>query len=117
MTPEQLNRIREVYESALATSGSKRDRSLDRECLGNEEMRREVERLLEAREHVPAWLDRPLVAAARTFVERESPRMEGRRLSGYTLVREIGRGGMGAVYLAERSDGAFRKQAAIKLVL
>jgi eukaryotic-like serine/threonine-protein kinase len=41
--------------------------------------------------------------------------MEGRRLSGYTLIREVGRGGMGSVYLAERSDGAFRKQAAIKL--
>jgi serine/threonine protein kinase len=42
--------------------------------------------------------------------------MEGRRLSGYTLIHEIGRGGMGSVYLAERSDGAFRKQVAIKLV-
>ena len=37
-------------------------------------------------------------------------------MSGYTLVREIGRGGMGSVYLAERSDGAFHKQVAIKLV-
>jgi serine/threonine-protein kinase len=43
--------------------------------------------------------------------------MEGRRLSGYTLIREIGRGGMGSVYLAERSDGAFRRQVAVKLVL
>jgi serine/threonine protein kinase len=43
--------------------------------------------------------------------------MEGRRLGGYTLTREIGRGGMGCVYLAERSDGAFRKQVAIKFVL
>jgi eukaryotic-like serine/threonine-protein kinase len=117
MTPEELSRIREIYESALAMSGSSRDAILDRECHGNQEMRREVERLLKAREHVPAWLDQPLVAAARAFVELEPPKMEGRRLSGYTLIREIGRGGMGAVYLAERSDGAFRKQAAIKLVL
>src|SRR4029077_10350128 len=36
--------------------------------------------------------------------------------SGYKLIREIGRGGMGCVYLAERSDGAFRKQVAVKLV-
>lgn len=41
----------------------------------------------------------------------------GRQLNGYTVVREIGRGGMGHVYLAERSDGAFHKQVAIKLVL
>ena len=42
--------------------------------------------------------------------------MDGRRLGGYTLIREIGRGGMGSVYLAERSDGAFKKQVAVKLV-
>jgi eukaryotic-like serine/threonine-protein kinase len=42
--------------------------------------------------------------------------MAGRRLSGYTLIREIGWGGMGSVYLAERSDGAFQKQVAIRLV-
>ena len=43
--------------------------------------------------------------------------MEGRILSGYTLVREIGRGGMGSVYLAERSDETFHRQVAIKLIL
>ena len=43
--------------------------------------------------------------------------MTGRRLSGYTLIRQIGCGGMGWVYLAERSDGAFHKQVAVKIVL
>ena len=42
--------------------------------------------------------------------------MEGRQLHGYELIREIGHGGMGTVYLAERADGVYRKQVAIKLV-
>jgi len=40
----------------------------------------------------------------------------GARLGAYRLVRELGRGGMGLVWLAERTDGAYRKQVAIKLL-
>ena len=47
---------------------------------------------------------------------KTTPGMEGRQLRGYELIREIGRGGMGTVYLAERTDGTYRKQVAIKIV-
>src|SRR5437660_3288985 len=40
----------------------------------------------------------------------------GRRVGAYAIVRELGHGGMGAVYLAERADGAFEKQVAIKVL-
>jgi serine/threonine protein kinase len=42
--------------------------------------------------------------------------LSGRSLGAYRLVRLLGCGGMGAVYLAERSDGAFSKQVAVKLL-
>ncbi len=42
--------------------------------------------------------------------------MEGARFGAYQIIREIGRGGMGAVYLAARADDEFNKQVAIKLV-
>jgi eukaryotic-like serine/threonine-protein kinase len=34
----------------------------------------------------------------------------------YRIIRELGRGGMGAVYLAERADGEFHRQVALKIV-
>jgi non-specific serine/threonine protein kinase/serine/threonine-protein kinase len=40
----------------------------------------------------------------------------GRRVGPYELVREIGRGGMGAVYLATRADDEYRKQVAVKVI-
>jgi hypothetical protein len=114
MTPEHLARIRAIFEGALDREASERAAFLDRECQGDETIRNEVEGLLAARERVPDWLNEPLLARAPILDSPAGslPRMEGRDLSGYTLIREIGRGGMGSVYLAERSDGAFRKQVA-----
>ncbi len=43
-------------------------------------------------------------------------RFEGRQLSPYRILHRLGHGGMGAVYLAERSDEQFRRRVAIKLV-
>src|SRR5262249_22617877 len=48
--------------------------------------------------------------------ERALPRLEGRCIGHYEVLREIGRGGMGAVYLAKRTDDVFSKQIAIKVL-
>jgi serine/threonine protein kinase len=118
MTPEYLARIRAIYEAALAKDTLERAAFLDQECQSDEAIRRQVDLLLAAQQRVPAWLNEPLLAAAPIGESPAGafPQMAGRQLSGYKLVREIGHGGMGSVYLAERSDGAFRKQVAIKLV-
>jgi serine/threonine protein kinase len=117
MTPEQLSRIRQIYERALPLSGSDREGYLDRECRANHEIRKEVEGLLKGHERAPAWLEQPALGAAKAVLPAEAPKLEGRRVGGYTLIRETGRGGTGVVYLAERSDDTFRRQAAVKLVL
>ncbi len=76
-------------------------------------LRREVEALLAAHDDETPFLDAPLVAAL-PEPPAEAPR--GTRLGPYRLVREIGRGGMGVVHLAERADGAFEREVAVKLV-
>src|SRR5262245_26680356 len=113
MTPDDLKRVREIFERALPMNDSARSAFLHRECEENAELRCEVEGLLKARERVPYWLDLPAVGA----LAADFPAMAGRCLGRYTVLREIGRGGMGVVYLAERSDGIFQKQVAVKLVL
>src|SRR4029079_18013978 len=45
-----------------------------------------------------------------------APMWAGRRVGPYLLVRELGHGGMGAVYLAIRADDEYRKQVAIKVI-
>lgn len=118
MTPEELGRIRQIYEQTLPLSETERKAWLDQECRGDDAVRKEVERLLRGHQAAPGWLEQPVLgAAAGLFPAVESLRMEGRRLGAYTLIREIGRGGAGVVYLAERSDETFHRKAAVKLIL
>ena len=53
--------------------------------------------------------------AASTFWQEGPPR-GGERVGAYVIVRELGHGGMGTVFLAERADGQFEKQVAIKIL-
>ena len=83
-------------------------------------MRAEVERLLGAGENVGNFLSQPAAELAAPLVRaigsRTSGRAHGQRIGPYRIIKEIGRGGMGAVYLAERADDQFRHRAAIKLL-
>src|SRR6186997_1572365 len=62
----------------------------------------------------PEALDQLFVAAGRSNLLGQS--LAGQVVSGYRLDRPIGRGGMGTVWLAQRSDGRFEGQAAVKLL-
>ena len=73
MTPKELSRIREIYERALSMSGLARTAYLDNECPNEEEIRREVEKLLAALENVPTWLDRPAAGVAKPFAAPPHP--------------------------------------------
>ena len=64
MTPERFDRIRAVYEAAVDAPAASRQRVLDRECSGDDELRQEVGRLLGAREHLPEWLSGPVLGVA-----------------------------------------------------
>jgi len=55
-------------------------------------------------------------AAANTLVQETGARLEGRQLGAWRIVSHLADGGMGAVYLAERADGAYQQRVAVKLL-
>ncbi len=117
MTPERWQQVKDLFQSALEREAGQRAAFLDEACASDPELRRQIDALLVSHEQAPRFLETPaLVAAPELLRGDQAETMLGRRLGPYQVVREIGHGGMGAVYLATRADDEYRKQVAIKLV-
>jgi len=106
-------RVKELFTRALELPTASRDDLLERECRDADE-RREVETLLAAARDASGFLEQP--AATLASIADEPDPMVDRIVGNWHIVREIGQGGMGKVYAAERADDAFRKTVALKLV-
>ena len=114
MTSDRFRRCEELFHAAAALAGPERDEFLASACLGDPGLRGEVERLLAAHARAGDFIASPAIAAMEQPEARES--LADRRIGPYQVLREIGRGGMGAVYLAERADGQYEQRVALKLI-
>src|SRR5678809_777200 len=96
-------RIEELFAGAQALDAGERQAYLAREC-DDAELRAEVAAML--------------AAEAPLSIERLAPGdpILGAQLGPWRVTAPLARGGMGAVYLAERADGQYAQQAAVKLV-
>jgi len=111
MNHERFRQVRHLFDAVVEREPAEGKRFLDEAAHGDDELRREVEQLLMAHGQPFDLLDHPPAAPARS-----DGRLEGRRVGPYEVLRELGRGGMGTVYLASRADQVFRKNVAIKIV-
>jgi serine/threonine-protein kinase len=109
LTPERRVEIERLFEAALERPVDERGRFLVAACGGDAELHGEVAALLEAHAVSDGILERDAVAALGPPPRELAP---GDRVGPYTIVREIGRGGMAIVYLADAPD----RQAAVKLL-
>ncbi|HKT61838.1 MAG TPA: serine/threonine-protein kinase, partial [Gemmatimonadales bacterium] len=118
-SPDRWRRIEELLDGMLDLPPSERAAWLERACAGDEALRSEVEDLA-ARGEEHTGLPRPpealIAPALESLAVAASSEPSPDRVGPWRLVRELGRGGMGAVYLGERDDDQFRKQVAVKLL-
>jgi non-specific serine/threonine protein kinase/serine/threonine-protein kinase len=103
-----------LFHEALPLPVEDRAALLERECREDAALRSEVERLLAAHDRAGSFIESPAASLGRLGTVEEP--IDGRRIGAYRVIGELGRGGMGAVYLAERADGQYEQRVALKLI-
>lgn len=114
MRTEEWQKVEELLNTALELEPAARRQFL--ESVGDPLLRGEVESLLACEEKTDGFLTAPALALSADFFDDGADERAGQTVGRYRIIREIGRGGMGAVFLAERSDGEFQQRLALKIV-
>jgi len=114
MDPERWERIESVCAEALELDGAEREVFLASACAGDPVLRREVDSLLSRLATGSGFLSRPLVDLTSLVPPGDEPPQD--RIGPFRLVRRLGRGGMGEVYLAVRETEELQQQVAIKVI-
>jgi eukaryotic-like serine/threonine-protein kinase len=109
--PSQRDRAEQLFQAALAIKLAERSAFLDRECIGNPELRQAVDDLLALDADAGSFLEHPFVEP--TTADSLNP--SGIYIDDYHLLHLIGEGGMGEVWLAEQKQPV-RRRVAIKLI-
>lgn len=121
MDPDLWRRVKALAADAWERPPANRSEYVAARCGDDAVLSREVLSLLAAMEGAGDALDTPAfdaeaIARMTRVVDEHRSVPVGERLGPWTLVREIGQGGMGTVYLAERADAEFTQRAAVKIV-
>jgi serine/threonine protein kinase/tetratricopeptide (TPR) repeat protein len=113
MDPAEWKKIKDLFNTAIDLPESERDQFLERCEPG---IRLEVEKLIVSDREAANFIREPVMVEIGLPDEEKSDFYIGKQIDSYKIIREIGRGGMGAVYLANRADESFDKPVALKLI-
>src|SRR5450432_222627 len=117
MNDQVWQQAKQLFNQALVRAPEEQAAFLSGACADDDDLRREVESLLAAFYQADQFIETPAVHDLLKLVDsHQHDTVAGRRVGQYEIIRKLGDGGMGAVYLAARADDQYQKQVAIKLI-
>ncbi len=116
-SPDRWQRLEALFHEALELKTGARSEFLDKHCGEDQELRKEVESLLDSAEKPMDFLQQPVLEAAQEMIadERRETITPGTELGHYKIISQLGAGGMGEVFLAE--DTRLRRRVALKMIV
>jgi serine/threonine-protein kinase len=115
MTPERWRQIEELFDIVSEMSSEERDQYLNDQCR-DEVLRKQVESLILSAKLADTTIQSAIRGAAESIVSADETFLPGHQIGQYRILRELGHGGMGSVFLATRADEEYKKEVAIKIV-
>ena len=117
MSSEHLRKVGELFDATLELDPQERSEFLKNACGTDQALVSDVESLIAAHYQAGNFIETPALGSVTEVIfDHEELIPAGEKIGVYRIIREIGRGGMGAVYLAERADEQFKKYVAIKIL-
>ncbi len=114
MGDENRQRLKDIFDAALQRNPNERRRFVDEQCGGDETLRMEILSLLSSFESVGNFMENPAIAAVADVIEEQNRFKTGKSFAHYKVIKQIGVGGMGEVYLAE--DSKLERLVALKIL-
>ncbi|MET0625297.1 MAG: protein kinase [Pyrinomonadaceae bacterium] len=114
MDSDRWKQIEELYEAVLRLEPADRESFLSLACAGDEALREKLESLIAAAEQADSFLEEPAVGLSLTLLGLQPASLVGQTIDRYQLLKLVGSGGMGVVYLAH--DPRLDRNIALKLL-